>query len=47
MRTQSKRTFMFLKKIISGVAIFIFAHGINGFAQQDEISDEDLKLLKI
>ena len=37
---------MFLKKIISGVAIFIFAQGITGFAQEDEISDEDLEIIE-
>ena len=37
---------MFLKKIISGVAIFIFAHGITGFAQEDVISDEDLEIIE-
>ena len=38
---------MFLKKIISGIAIFIFAHGFAGFAQEDEISDEDLEIIQI
>ena len=33
--------YMFLKKIISGITIFIFAHGVAGYAQEDEISDED------
>ena len=41
---------MFLKKIISGIAIFIFAHGIAGFAQEDEMSDEmsdeDLEIIQ-
>jgi hypothetical protein len=38
---------MFLKKIISGITIFIFAHRVAGFAQEDEISDEDLELIEI
>ena len=38
---------MFLKKIISGITIFIFAHGAAGFAQEDEISDEDLEIIQI
>jgi ABC-type uncharacterized transport system permease subunit len=38
---------MFLQKIISGIAIFIFAHGVAGFAQEDEISDEDLEIIQI
>jgi hypothetical protein len=38
---------MFLKKIISGITIFIFAHGVAGFAQEDEISDEDLEIIEI
>jgi hypothetical protein len=38
---------MFLKKIISGIMIFIFAHGVAGFAQEDEISDEDLEIIKL
>ena len=38
---------MFLKKIISGITIFIFAHGVAGFAQEDEISDEDLEIIQI
>ena len=37
---------MFLKKLISGIAIFIFAHGVGGFAQEDEISDEDLEIIQ-
>ncbi|MEJ2220987.1 MAG: hypothetical protein P8X80_09240 [Desulfobacterales bacterium] len=37
---------MFLKKIISGVAIFLFMHGGAGFAQEDEISDEDLEIIQ-
>ena len=38
---------MFLKKIISGITIFIFAHGVAGFTQEDEISDEDLEIIQI
>jgi ABC-type uncharacterized transport system permease subunit len=38
---------MFLKKIISGIAIFLFAHGVAGFAQEDEISDDDLEIIQI
>jgi hypothetical protein len=38
---------MFLKKILSGITIFIFAHGVAGFAQEDEISDEDLEIIQI
>ena len=38
---------MFLKKIISGITIFIFAHGVAGYAQEDEISDEDLEIIQI
>lgn len=38
---------MFLKKIISGITIFIFAHAVTGFAQEDEISDEDLEIIQI
>ena len=38
---------MFLKKIISGITILIFAHGVAGFAQEDEISDEDLEIIQI
>ena len=37
---------MFLKKIISGITIFIFAYGIAGFTQEDEISDEDLEIIQ-
>ena len=37
---------MFLKKIISGIAIFVFAHGVAGFTQEDEISDEDLEIIQ-
>lgn len=37
---------MRLKKIIAGIAIFIFAHGIAGFAQEDEISEEDLEIIE-
>ena len=38
---------MFLKTIISGIAIFVFAHGVAGFAQEQEISDEDLEIIQI
>ena len=38
---------MFLKKIISGITIFIFANGVAGYAQEDEISDEDLEIIQI
>ena len=38
---------MFLKKIISGITIFIFAHGVAGYTQEDEISDEDLEIIQI
>jgi hypothetical protein len=38
---------MFFKKIISGITIFIFAHGVAGYAQEDEISDEDLEIIQI
>ena len=38
---------MFLKKIISGITIFIFAHGVTGFAQGDEISDEDSEIIQL
>ena len=38
---------MFLKKLISGITIFIFAHGVAGFTQEDEISDEDLEIIQI
>ena len=38
---------MLLKKIISGITIFIFAQGVAGFAQEDEISDEDLEIIQI
>ena len=38
---------MFLKKIISGITIFIFAHGVAGHAQEDEVSDEDLEIIQI
>lgn len=37
---------MVFKKIIFGITIFIFAHGITGFAQEDEISDEDLEIIQ-
>lgn len=38
---------MLFKKIISGIAIFFFAHGVAGFAQEDEISDDDLEIVQI
>ena len=38
---------MLFKKIISGIAIFLFAHGVAGFAQEDEISDDDLEIIQI
>jgi hypothetical protein len=38
---------MFFKKIISGIAIFAIAHGVAGFAQEDEISDDDLEIIQI
>lgn len=38
---------MLFKKIISGIAIFFFAHGVAGFAQEDEISDDDLEIIQI
>ena len=38
---------MLFKKIISGIAIFLFAYGVAGFAQEDEISDDDLEIIQI
>lgn len=38
---------MLFKKIISGIAIFLFAYGVAGFAQEDEISDDDLEIVQI
>jgi hypothetical protein len=38
---------MVFKKIISGIAIFLFVHGIGSFAQEDEISDDDLEIIQI
>ena len=38
---------MFLKKMISAITIFLFAYGVAGFAQEDEISDDDLEIIQI
>ena len=38
---------MFFKKLISGITIFLFASGVSGLAQEDEISDEDLEIIQI
>lgn len=38
---------MFFKKIISGIAIFLFVNGAAGLAQEDEISDDDLEIIQI
>ena len=38
---------MLFKKIISGIAIFFFMHGVVGSAQEDEISDDDLEIIQI
>ena len=37
---------MLFKKIISGIAIFFFMHGVVGSAQEDEISAEDLEIIE-
>jgi len=38
---------MFLKKIILGLTLFVFAHAYAGHAQEEEISDEDLEIIQI
>jgi hypothetical protein len=38
---------MVFKKLISGIAIFLFVNGGAGFAQEDEISDDDLEIIQI
>ncbi len=38
---------MFFKKLISGITIFLFVNGGAGFAQEDEISDDDLEIIQI
>ena len=38
---------MFLKKIILGLTLFVFAHAYAGHAQEDEISDDDLEIIQI
>ena len=38
---------MLFKKIISGITIFLFAHGVAGFAQEDEISDDEFEIIQI
>jgi hypothetical protein len=38
---------MNFKKMLVGCAILIFAHVNAGFAQEEEISDEDLEVIQI
>ena len=38
---------MDLKKIMIGFAVFIFTQMHTGFAQDEEISDEDLEVIQI
>ena len=38
---------MFFKKIFSGITIFLFVYGAAGFAQEDEISDDDFEIIQI
>ena len=38
---------MNLKKIILGIAVFIFANGHIGFAQDEAILDEDLEVIQM
>ena len=38
---------MLFTKIISGITIFLFAHGVAGFAQEDEISDDEFEIIQI
>ncbi len=38
---------MNLRRIFMSLAIFIFANGLVGFAQDEAISDEDLEVIQI